>query len=154
MIIRKVKENLFTLSVILTGVAFLDFVFHRPEEVEKFIYKNFPIEKLKKTREIELPQVKKLDVYLKVVGERIIFKTLAQKEEPVTTGIINPQDYEFQGLVGLDKPYVAVFKKSTQEQFLVSEGGTIDGIRIKKIAQDYIIIEYYGEERKVLFVPK
>ncbi|MCM8765686.1 MAG: hypothetical protein NC920_02420 [Candidatus Omnitrophica bacterium] len=154
MFIRRIKENLFFLSIILTGVAVLDLLLRPPENVEKFIYKNFPLEKLKKTEEIELPQIQKLETYLEGAGERIIFKTLAQKEESEPQGAVNPQDYEFQGIVVLDKPYVAVFKKSTQEQFLVSEGGNIEGITIKKIERDYVIIGYYGEERKIPFVPK
>lgn len=154
MFIRKIKENIFILSVFLTVVGGLNALLRPPENVEKFIYKNFPLEKLKKNKQIELPQIKKLDTYLKVVEERIIFKTLSQKEESETSVAVNPQDYEFQGIVNLEKPYVAVFKKSTQEQFLVSEGGSIDGIVIKKIERDYVVIGYYGEERKIILVPQ
>jgi len=133
-----------------TVAAFLDIIFRPPLNIERFIYEHVSLDKLK-SKEIKLPTLPKLDLYLKAVAGRKIFQSASRKENTEPQAVTNIQDYDFNGVVTLDKLYVAIFKKSTQEQFLASEGSTVDGITVKKIDRGFVIIEIYGEERKIVF---
>jgi hypothetical protein len=147
--IKNLKEKLLGLSIILSIIAFIDIVFRPPSNVERFIYENIPLDKIK-PREIKIPELPKLETYLKPITQKKIFE-VSRKAESEPQLVTNIHDYEFNGVVSLDKLYVAIFKKSTQEQFIVAEGGVLDGIKVNKIDRSFVIIELYGEERKIMF---
>ena len=143
----KIDPLIMTVSLM---IFFFDVTLHKPKDINKLmkevLYKERGRYKLK------VPEILTLKEYLIPITKKEIF--LQSKVESNENEKVKPltlTGYIFNGIVQFDKPYVAIFKKSTKEQYLVPEGATFEDIIIKKIERDRIIVEYYDEEKVIKF---
>lgn len=148
--IERIKDKLIYLALIFSGIAILDIVFHPPDSMEEFVLRHVSRDKFK-PQEFEIPEFPKLKDYLEPIAGRQIFVRLAKKRQITPEAGKDLKGYKFIGVVEIDRPYVAIYKVSTSEQYLVPEGGILDGIEIKEIGRGILTIDFYGVEKKILF---
>ena len=144
------KRKLQIAAIISIVLFMLDVTLHRPMRVNELLDECLKLRK--KSFKVQIPKIVKLEEYLKAITAKEMFlkkEVKSDKTDDNTAGQLS--EYDFNGIVQLEKPYVAILKKKNEQQLLVPEGGTFEGIKIKKINQESIIIEYYGQEKKISF---
>lgn len=80
---------------------------------------------------------------------------LYPSEQPKKTEIeqaTNPlEEVSFNGIIILDKKYLAVFDRKANNQQLVAEGEEYKGIKVLEIKENSAIIEVNGEKKEIKF---
>ncbi|RKY36213.1 MAG: hypothetical protein DRP73_03750 [Candidatus Omnitrophota bacterium] len=84
------------------------------------------------------------DVFLYPSGERRETK----KEKALTNPL---EEVSFNGIIILDKKYLAIYDKNTNNQQLLAEGEEYKGIKVVEIKENSAIIEVNGEKKEVKF---
>ncbi|MDP8253808.1 MAG: hypothetical protein P9X27_05375 [Candidatus Kaelpia aquatica] len=107
-----------------------------------------------KKNTVDIPKRKEIDEYSSILNKKNIFdfsdrgrviEENSSQEKDVLA------DLSFNGIIVLDKKYVAVFSEKDKKQHLVTEGQEIKGIKIKKIKQSSVIINVNNEEKEISF---
>jgi type II secretory pathway component PulC len=141
-------------AIIVFLILILDILFHKSPNLNRFfeealLKKPHPLPAKKPAQRKELAQ------YLGWLEGRKIFyfpekkKPVLRKEEREEK---NPlEELTFNGIIILDKKYLAIYNKRTQSQSLISEGEVYQGIKVKKIKESSVILEIDGEEKEISF---
>lgn len=84
------------------------------------------------------------DVFLYPTGER-----RKSAKEAIST---NPlEEVDFNGIIILDKKYLAIYDRNTNNQQLLAEGEEYKGINVVEIKENSAIIEVDGEKKEIKF---
>ena len=100
----------------------------------------------------ELAARKGLEEYLRKIGERGIFNFPSYDEASKKTLEEESLDrFSFNGIIVLDKKYLAIYDNKEKQQHLVLEGESLSGIKVKQIREDSAIIEMKDESMEINF---
>ncbi|MDP8216339.1 MAG: hypothetical protein P9L98_03340 [Candidatus Kaelpia imicola] len=141
-----------TTAIAAFVLLFLYLVFRESVNIDEVLEKA-SIGGIKKST-IDIPKRKEIDEYSLILnkknifdfssGERVTEENLSREKDVLA-------DLSFNGIIILDKKYVAIFSKEDKKQHLVPEGQNIKGIKIKKIKQSSVIISVNNEEKEISF---
>ncbi|MDP8234212.1 MAG: hypothetical protein P9M06_05370 [Candidatus Saelkia tenebricola] len=144
------KKKLQVAMIVSMVLFVLEVAIRRPKQVNELLEEFLKLRK--KNFKVQIPKIIKLEQYLKAIAGKEMFLREERKPEDISNSIsVQLSEFEFNGIIQLEKPYVAILKKKTSQQLLVPEGGTFEGIKIKKINPESVIIEHYGQEKVIIF---
>ena len=133
-------------AVIMVGF----FLFRQPPEIRDELWTKIKIyqQKYKPYQQSFIDWEKNYshirDVFLYPSGER----TEAKKETVSTNPL---EEVSFNGIIILDKKYLAIYDRNTNNQQLLAEGEEYKGIKVVEIKENSAIIEVNGEKKEVKF---
>jgi len=95
---------------------------------------------------------KELEEYLFEIEKRDIFNFPSYSEVNNKTLEEESLDrFSFNGIIVLDKKYLAIYDNKEKQQRLVAEGESLSGIKVKQIKEDSAIIEMNDEKMEINF---
>ncbi len=133
-------------AVVMVGF----FLFRQPPEIRDELWSKIKFYQHKyKTYQESLIDLNKnyshiRDVFLYPSGER--------RETKKRKTLTNPlEEVSFNGIIILDKKYLAIYDRNTNNQQLLAEGEEYKGIKVVEIKENSAIIEVNGEKKEVKF---
>lgn len=139
--------------IFIFSLLILDFALRRPPVITK-IFEQASMKRMERIAD-KLPQRKDFKEYLDLLSNKQVFYFPEKKKETIRETKkekIDPlADLTFNGIIVLDKKYVAIYNNKNQNQYLIAEGEDYQGINVKKIKDASVIIEVNGEEKEISF---
>ncbi|HEO63797.1 MAG TPA: hypothetical protein ENN78_00830 [Candidatus Omnitrophica bacterium] len=133
------------------AVLFLSVLLGRPKNVDE-IFKSSYIKRIREYS-FNVPEQEPLDSYIETFKKQNIFYFADQSKGPaqVTDEKDALDNFSFNGIIVLDKKYLAVYDKSDGTQHMLPEGGSRSGLKVKEILEQSAIIEIEDEEKEIRF---
>ncbi len=140
----------FRIAIAILFVLGLALIFRRPLAIN-ILFEKALIKTLKQ-KDFQFPERKNIQSYIDSLKNREIFALKSKRAPEVVSEEKDPlASLSFNGIIVLDKKYVAIFSEEDEKQYLISEGQSIKGIKIEKINQDSVIINVNNEEKEITF---
>lgn len=147
------------IAFVLFLILFLA-ILHRPRNFEEEVWERIKLLKKGVRFEKESLEEGSLEFYLEKIKDKPVFKLV--KGEKTKRSLLNKRPSEpmeettlddviFNGIIILDKKYVAIYDKKIKVQHLIAEGEEYKGIKVLEIKEDRVIIRVNNEEKEIRF---